>query len=275
VARLREAAERAKRSLSVELDHEVHLRDMILEPRRDLRVRVTRTELEQLIAPWVARSVEVARDVLRLANLKPSEVDDVLLVGGSTRVPAVRQAVADLFGRRPSRRINPDEAVALGAALLAGELGDDRVHALRDVLPMTIFHASGSGRYEPLVHRNSRVPLDVKQRLACDPLGVAQLPLFQGDSGDPANDEYLGTVVVTTPTPGEAVDLSLSFDGHGVMTIEAVSADTGRTVAVELDRARPWSQVLAELGLRRDTPEAKPKPTSKVGAFFGRLFGRR
>lgn len=274
VARLREAAERAKRSLSVEVDHDVHLRDITTEPRRDLRVRVTRSELEQLIAPWVNRSVEVARDVLRLASLEPRDVDDVILVGGSTRVPAVRHAVEGLFGRRASRRINPDEAVALGAALLAAELDDESALALRDVLPMTLFHTNAQGRQDVLLARNTRVPVTLRKRVALDELGVLQLPLFQGDSGDPAQDEYIGSVVVTSTTPRETIELVLSFDGHGVMTIEANGAD-GRTRDVQLDRSRPWSQVLAELGLRRDAPEAKPKPTSKMGALFGRLFGRK
>lgn len=274
VARLREAAERAKRSLSVEVDHDVHLRDMTLEPRRDLRVRVTRAELDQLIAPWLTRSVEVARDVLRLANLQPSDIEDVILVGGSTRVPAVRHAVEGLFGRRASRRINPDEAVALGAALLAAELDDEAALALRDVLPMTLFFTNTKGKQEPLVTRNTRVPVTIRKRVVLDELGVLQLPLFQGDSGDPAQDEYIGSVLVTTPTPNEALELVLSFDGHGVMTIEAHGAD-GRSRDVQLDRARPWSQVLAELGVSRDVPETKPKPTSKIGALFGRLFGRK
>ncbi|MBX3249112.1 MAG: Hsp70 family protein [Myxococcales bacterium] len=276
VARLREAAEHAKRTLSVEREHWVHLRDMTEEPRRDLHVLVTRQELEQLIRPWLERSVALARDVLRLAGLTTSDVDDVLLVGGSTRVPAVHAAVAELFGRPPSRRINPDEAVAIGAALLAGELGHADGPALRDVLPMTIFHASGAARYEPLVRRNTRVPIEVRRDLRCDDLGVAQLPLFQGDSGEPASDEYLGTVVVTTPTPDEPVAVTLAFDGHGVMTIEARSRASGRGLSVDLDRARPWGQVLAELGLEDVVPSpAARAPASKVGAFFGRLFRRR
>ncbi|MCB9603567.1 MAG: Hsp70 family protein, partial [Sandaracinus sp.] len=250
VARLREAAERAKRSLSVEMDHDVHLRDMTTEPRRDLRVRVTRAELEQLVEPWIRRSVEVARDVLRLANLTPKDIDDVILVGGSTRVPAVRHAVESLFGRRASRRINPDEAVALGAALLTSELDDDTTPALRDVLPMTLFHTDGTGKSSPLVERNTAVPVTIRRALRADSLGVSQMPLFQGDSGDPAQDEYLGTVVVKTPTPNEALELVLSFDGHGVMTIEAFGPDA-RTRDVDLDRSRPWKDVLAEAGFGR------------------------
>ena len=122
IARLREVAEVAKRALSVQTEYVVELPEFTREPKRTLRVEVTRQRFDEITANLVLRTVHIASEVMNAGKLTPKDIDDVLLVDRSTRVPAVQDAVATLFERRPSKRINPDEAVALGAALLADEI---------------------------------------------------------------------------------------------------------------------------------------------------------
>jgi molecular chaperone DnaK len=119
IARLRDAAEKAKRELSIESEYVVELAELTRNPKRNLRVEITAEQFDLLTKPLVDRTLAIAKEVMKTARISPKDIDDVLLVGGTTRVPAVQKSVAQLFQRRPSKRINPDEAVALGAALLA------------------------------------------------------------------------------------------------------------------------------------------------------------
>ncbi len=136
----------------------VELLEFTVKPRRNLRVEVTRATFEELTRPLIDRTVAIAREVIAAIKLVPGDIDDVLLVGGTTRVPAVERAVAEFFQRRPSKRINPDEAVALGAALLADEIAAASAPMLLDILPMTVGHGIAGQRFVPVVARNARLP---------------------------------------------------------------------------------------------------------------------
>jgi molecular chaperone DnaK len=279
IARLRTAAEQAKHTLSVDDEVVVELPELTSGPRRDLRVVLTRERFDELTKPLVDRTVAIATEVLATRGLSPTEVDDVLLVGGSTRIPAVQQAVAQLFGRRPSKRINPDEAVAHGAALLADEVG--RTPTLLDILPMTVGRGAASRRFEPIVARHARLPARHEVVLDADVLGTVQVPLFQGEATDVGQNEYLCTVVVEDRALWDRgrVRLALSFDEHCMMAVEARDARTGKALPVRLDRTRPVEEVLRDLGLF-DGPvvEAWHLPETPLGRILGKLsrfFGRR
>ena len=116
----------------------------------------------------LGHTVKVASGVLLDAGLAPEDVDDVVLVGGSTRIPAVQAAVEHLFGKRPSKRINSDEAVALGAGLLAHEIGSPDAPTLLDILPMTVGRATEGRRFEPVAKRGARIPLTAELHFAAD-----------------------------------------------------------------------------------------------------------
>jgi molecular chaperone DnaK len=250
IARLREAAEVAKRALSVQTEYLVELPEFTRAPKKTLRVEVTRQRFEELTETLVNRTVTIATEVMRARSLQPEHIDDVLLVGGSTRIPAVQKAVQELFKRRPSKRINPDEAVALGAALLAHEIGSGDTPTLLDILPMTVGHAQANLHFVPIVSRNSRLPTHRELTLDADLLGTVSMPIFQGESADVSRNEYLCSAIVEDPTLRDngRVILRLSFDEHCVMAIDARDARTGRKLSTRLDRTRALEDILRELG---------------------------
>jgi molecular chaperone DnaK len=278
IARLREAAELAKRALSVQTEYLVELHDFVRAPGapRKLTVEVTRARFEELTLPLVARTVAIATEVLAAAGIGPADVEDVILVGGSTRIPAVQRAVETLFGRRPSKRINPDEAVALGAALLADEIGSGAAPELLDVLPMSVGYGAPGGKFTPIVARNSRLPAESTVTVEADLLGTAMLPIFQGESAEAQSDEYICTALVEDASLRDKgrVTYRLSFDEHCVMAVDARDAKTNRPYAVTLERSRPVDEVLRELGTYAG-PKAAPSwrpPESSLGRVFGKLF---
>jgi molecular chaperone DnaK len=275
IARLRAAAEEAKRALSVQTECVVELADLTREPRRHVRVEVTREQFGVLARPLIDRAVAIASDVMRSVAITPAEIDDVLLVGGSTRVPAVQDAVAELFARRPSKRINPDEAVAHGAALLADEIGSSDAATLLDILPMSVGHGAPGARFVPIVARYTRLPAQREVRIPADLLGAVALHLFQGESLDASHDEYLSSAFVEDPSlrDGGRVIFRLSFDEHCVMSVDAREARTGRALPVKLDRSRPVEEIVRELG-KYEGPEVvewRP-PESRIGRVLGKLF---
>ena len=276
IARLREAAEVAKLALSVETEYVVELPEFTREPKRALKVEVTRARFDELTKPLIDRTLAIAMEVLTAQSISPTAVDDVLLVGGTTRIPAVQKAVGDLFQRRPSKRINPDEAVAMGAALLADEIGSAHVPTLIDILPMSVGQGASGLRFVPIVERNTRLPVQRDLTLAADLLGAVTLPIFQGESRDVSRNEYLFSAIVEDKSLWEKgrVIMTLSFDEHCVLTVEARDARSGQPLSVRVDRTRSVDDILRELGKYDGPVEAelwKPPP-SRIGTVLGKLF---
>ena len=275
IARLREAAEKAKRMLSEDDVATVEVLELTASPKRSLRLELTRDTFDALTKLLITRTVAIASEVMRAAEITPKQIDDVILVGGTTRIHAVQRSVADLFGRRPSKRINPDEAVAIGAALLASEIGAGNAPALVDILPMSVGRGLARRRFEPIARRYARVPSRTELTLDADVLGSVYVPLFQGESPDVAQNEYLCSVIVEDRALWDRgrVLLRLSFDEHCVMAVEAIDARTGRPLPVKLDRSRPLEDVLTDLGkFEGEEPETWRIPESTLGKALNRLF---
>jgi molecular chaperone DnaK len=275
IARLREAGEQTKRALSALPQHTVELPAFVHKPLTDLRVAVTLATFEELIQPLIARTVAIATQVMNESNLVPSDIDDVLLVGGTTRVPAVQRSVERFFLRRPSRQINPDEAVAQGAALLTGR-AEDGVPTLRDILPLSLGYGVDGLRFVPVVTRGTRLPAAQHLEVDADLLGSVHLPLFQGESPDASRNEYLCSIVVEDRSLWDKgrVALEISFDEHCVMAVEACHARTRRPLPVRLDRTRSVEDVLRELGSYEGPTLQQPAPPapSLLGRTLGKLF---
>lgn len=278
LARLREAAEDAKRGLSVQKRFAVLLPQFaeVGGELRDLRASIDRELLETIAGDLVERALEIAADVMAICGVEPHAVGDVLLVGGMTRVPLVQEEVERFFGRRPSRRINPDEAVAVGAGLLAKESLDVE---LVDALPISIGTAGDGRRLLRLLPRHTRVPAERSFVVATrhDDQIEYTVPLFQGEMPDAAANEYLGTVVLRNIPPGPAgshrFELTLALDAECMLQVRAIEARSGISVPVEVDRARSLSRVVAELG-PYDGPELPSSPRQKPRWALARLFSK-
>ncbi|BDG07818.1 TIGR02266 family protein [Anaeromyxobacter paludicola] len=299
--RLRDAAEETKIALSTAERAVARvpflLRDAAGKPA-DLEVEVTRAELEELTGRLVDRTVQVCRDVLSARGLGPDDLDDVLLVGGQSRMPLVWRKVREAFGREPNKSIHPDEAVAIGAALLAdSETRIDSV-VLIDVLAMGIGVGLPGGRMAPVLPRNSRLPARKGYEIATTRDGQEELELavFQGDSPKASECEYLGTVRLEglPPAPRGEVRLSVEFSlgQEGILSVEARNLATGQVTAAQLATLDTPESLREKLQLpeAQSAPEGArpleragegggpPAPARDAGekkGLFGRLFGRR
>jgi molecular chaperone DnaK len=253
----------------------------------DLEVEVTRAELEELTARLVDRTLEVCREVLAAKGLAPGDIHEVLLVGGQSRMPAVWRRVAELFGKEPNHSVHPDEAVAMGAALLGESAGRVDSVVLIDVLAMGIGVGLPGGRMVPLLPRNTTLPAKKAHEIATtrDGQGEIELHVFQGDSPRVPECEYLGVVRIAglphRPRGEVRVGFEFAVDAEGLLTVTARELGSGRTTVVQLATRDTPEALRAKLQL----PEAQRAPAGarpvEGGAapgkkgLFGRLFGGR
>ncbi|MGQ0507362.1 MAG: Hsp70 family protein, partial [Myxococcaceae bacterium] len=243
LSRVADAAERLKIGLSERTTFDVHIPMLMMDDTgkpKDLRTSVTREELEKICGSLVNRTLDVVRDVLLDAKLKTSDVDEIILVGGQSRMPLVRDKIKDLFGKAPHASVNADEAVALGAALYSGSVDKVSSVVLIDVLPMTIGVAMPGGAFKRVIERNTALPVQKSFGLATsrDNETVLELNVFQGEDGLVSSNEYLGTVRVEDlpKAPKGAVKLAvtLKVDSECVLHIEARELTTRKEVRATL-----------------------------------------
>ncbi|MGZ3457945.1 MAG: Hsp70 family protein, partial [Archangium sp.] len=210
-----------------------------------LETALTRPFFEQLVAPLSKRCLEVCESVMKEARMDPRSVDAVLLVGGMTRVPLIRRLVADFFGQAPSTDVNPDEAVALGAAIHADELARQSGAALLlDVVGNSLGVGVMGGRVRKLIARNSSVPASAKDVFYPGRHGQteARIPIYQGESELQDENRKLGEVVLRnlqgasrTETP---LEVTFELSNEGTLSVRATDVKTGLSEAVRLE-ARP------------------------------------
>jgi molecular chaperone DnaK len=281
VARVRDAAEDAKRGLSVQNRVMVNIPQfaVVNGESKDLAVTVDRGFVEDSAKPLVERMVNICDMVMKGAGIDEHTIDEVVLVGGMTRMPYVQLRVETFFGKKPSRRINPDEAVALGAAILAEE---SHSVELLDVLPISLGIPSGDGKFLRLLRANTRVPCQraFVVNTQRDNQTDFSLPIFQGERDEIALNEYLGTVVIQSipeaPKGFYSYELELRLDDQCILTVAAKDTETDRTQPVILDRTRSVSEVLAELGIedeRHSVPHAAPEEPSMWRGLWEWFWG--
>jgi molecular chaperone DnaK len=279
LSRLADAAERAKCALSERAEFEIRLPFIALEDGKpaDFEATLTRDEVTSLVEPLVDRTVQVCTEVLAAKSIATKDIDAVLLVGGQSRMPLVHRKVEAFFGKPPSRSVHPDEAVAIGAALLAHSLGSAEGVVLIDVLPMGIGVGLPGGRVKTILERNSTLPARKQHVLstARDDQTEFELLVFQGDSPRAAECEYLGTVrLAGLPAgPRGSVQIAVDFevgpesllkvaarDLQGGKRVEAVMStrDSRETVKRKLggDDAPPAGPGAAEEPAAKDDPSA-------------------
>jgi len=205
-----------------------------LIPGKDVRFSYTRSALEMRIARLVDRAVEIAENVLRDSGLHKEEIDRVLLVGGSTRVPRVRQVLEEHFGKKLSHAVHPQEAVAIGAASFAATLGTPRAMRLLDVLPASIGIGGDGGEMMPLLTRNTTLPCEGSFEVDFGGAESHQIIIFQGENEKVQENEALGQVNLSVD--GDPIDKALvtvRADSEGLVTVSAFDTDRGRVVRTQ------------------------------------------
>jgi molecular chaperone DnaK len=293
LSRLVDAAERAKCALSERQEFPIQLPFLAMKDGKPvtLDVTLTRDEIVKLVEPLVDRTLDVCREVLAAKGLKPSDVAEVLLVGGQSRMPLVRQKAEAFFGRAPSRAVHPDEAVAIGAALLAHSLASAEGLVLIDVLPMSIAIGLPGGRVKTIIPRNTALPARKQYGLATTRDGQSEFELVvvQGESAKASECDLLGTVKLAglPKGPKGMVKIAVTFElgAECLLTVTARELASGRQVRTVLDTREKASDV--QRRLEQSGPDEGPNlktgsipvvtaplPVRKPG-FWGRIFGRR
>jgi uncharacterized protein (TIGR02266 family) len=243
LSRVSDAAERAKIALSERNHHEVHIpmfmQDEMGRPR-DMRLTITRADLERICGGLVTRTLDVVRDVLLDARLKPSDIDDIILVGGQARMPLVREKIKELFGKSAHSSVNADEAVALGAALYSTAVDKVSSMVLIDVVPMTIGLAMPGGAFQRVIERNTPLPAQRSFAVSTvrDNEEVLELSIFQGEDNHISANEYLGTVrmegLPKGPKGSVRVAVTIKLDAECVLFVEAREYTTRQSVRATL-----------------------------------------
>ena len=235
--RLKEGAEKAKIELSSSQQTEVNLPYITADASgpKHLNMKVTRAKLESLADELITRSIEPCKVALKDAGLKASEVDDVILVGGQTRMPKVQQAVQDFFGKEPRRDVNPDEAVAVGAAIQGGVLGGDvKDVLLLDVTPLSLGIETMGGVMTKLIEKNTTIPTKASQvfSTADDNQTAVTVHVLQGEREIASGNKSLGRFDLSDIPPAPRgvpqIEVSFDIDANGIMHVSAKDKATGK-----------------------------------------------
>lgn len=241
--RLREAAEKAKIELSTTLQTELNLPYVTADSTgpKHLNMTLSRAKFEQLCDDLIKRSMEPCRQALKDAGLAKSEITQVVLVGGMTRMPAIQEAVKEFFGRDPHKGVNPDEVVGVGAAIQAGVLGGDvKDIVLLDVTPLTLSIETLGGVATPLIERNTTIPTKKSQvfSTAADRQTQVEINVTQGERPMAADNKSLGRFILDgiPPAPRGVPQIEVTFDidANGILNVKAADKATGREQAMQI-----------------------------------------
>jgi len=241
--RLKEAAEKAKIELSSAQSTEVNLPFITADqngPKHLVRT-ITRADLEKLVEDLIRRTMEPVKKALADANLKADAIDEVVLVGGMTRMPRVRQAVKDFFGKEPHTGVNPDEVVAIGAAVQAGVLqGDVKDVLLLDVTPLSLGIETLGGVFTRMIDRNTTIPTKKSQTYSTaeDNQNAVTIRVFQGEREMAADNKMLGNfdLIGIPPAPRGVPQIEVTFDidANGIVNVSAKDRGTGKEQQIKI-----------------------------------------
>ena len=257
--RLKEAAEKAKIELSSSQQTEVNLPYITADATgpKHLVVKLTRSKLESLVEDLVKRSIEPLKIALKDAGKSASEIDDIILVGGQTRMPLVQQTVADFFGKEPRKDVNPDEAVAVGAAIQGAVLsGDVKDVLLLDVTPLTLGIETMGGVATPVIEKNTTIPTKKSQvfSTADDNQTAVTIHVVQGERKQASQNKSLGRFdladIPPAPRGMPQIEVTFNIDANGILHVSAKDKATGKEQSIVIKASSGLSEEEVEKMVR-------------------------
>jgi molecular chaperone DnaK len=260
--RLKEAAEKAKHELSTTSDAEINIPFITSDASgpRHLQLKLSRAKLEELAREYIEKSIEITKRALAASPFKVGDINEVIMVGGQTRMPAIVNAVKDLFGKEPNRSINPDEVVAIGAAIQAGIFqGDVKDVLLLDVIPLSLGIETFGNVATKLIEKNTTIPVSKSQvfSTAADNQTSVEIHIVQGERPMAPDNKSLGRFVLDGVPPSPRgmpqVEVTFDVDANGILQVKAKEKTTGKEQSIRIEA----SSGLSKEDIERMTKEAE------------------
>ena len=242
--RLDESAEKAKLELSTATETEINIPFITSDANgpKHLLLKMTRAKLEELANKYIEKALEITKKALKASPFEIADIDEVILVGGQTRMPAIQKAVKELFNKEPNQSINPDEVVATGAAIQAGILGGDvKDVLLLDVIPLSLGIETMGGVATKLIEKNTTIPTSKSQifSTAADNQPSVEVHVIQGERSMARDNKSLGRFILEgiTPSPRGVPQIEVSFDidANGILSVKAKDKASGKEQSIKIE----------------------------------------